>query len=330
MKAILCHKPGSSLSSVIATEAVRPVPAPGEVLIRVNAVSLNPVDWKLCLGVAPWWDGPHIVGVDAAGIVEAVGGDVSAQWVGKRVAWHHNLGRSAGVFADYVTTPAHVLAQIPEGVSDAAAAALPCAGMTAYQALDRKCRISEGDICLIQGASGGAGGFAVQIAKAKGATVIALAQEHAFERVAGLGADHLLDYTHPDLASQVRAIAQDGVDVFFEVIKAQDVNENFRHIRFNGQFVTTDPLPDLSNVEAYAYGLSIHEVALGGAYAAGDLRSQTELGTMLSELMAMVASGQIDPMIETTCGFAEIPTYLRHLMDRKVDGKIVAIIGGKT
>lgn len=241
-----------------------------------------------------------------------------------------NLGRSAGVFADYVTTPAHVLAQIPEGVSDAAAAALPCAGMTAYQALDRKCRISEGDICLIQGVSGGAGGFAVQIAKAKGATVIALAQEHAFERVAGLGADHLLDYTHPDLASQVRAIAQDGVDVFFEVIKAQDVNENFRHIRFNGQFVTTDPLPDLSNVEAYAYGLSIHEVALGGAYAAGDLRSQTELGTMLSELMAMVASGQIDPMIETTCGFAEIPTYLRHLMDRKVDGKIVAIIGGKT
>lgn len=315
------------MSSLQLVEAGRPLAGPGEALVRVTKVSLNPVDWKLCTGVAPWWEGAHIVGLDAAGVVQAVGEKVSPDWIGKRVAWHHNLGRQAGVFADFVTTPAHVLAEIPPGVSDEAAAALPCAGLTAYQALVRKCRIAKGDVALIQGASGGTGGFAVQIAKIEGAMVIAMARPQSFDRVKRLGADHVLDYASPELASQVREIAPDGVDVFFEVVKAQNVNENFRHIRFNGQFATTDPLPDLSGVDAYSYALSIHEIALGGAYGANDIRTQRDFPKMLSEMMVHVASGKLDPMITAEISFAEIPEYLQRLKDRKVEGKIIATVG---
>ena len=330
MKAILCNNPGSDLSSVTVTEADRPEVKMGEVLVRVTSVSLNPVDWKLCIGVAPWWEGSHIVGLDAAGVVEAVGDGVPANWIGKRVAWHHNLGRPAGVFAEYATTPAHVLAEIPDGVDDASAAALPCAGLTAFQGLVRKCRISDKDVALIQGASGGTGGFAVQIAKAKGAEVIALARPPSFARVQDLGADYILDYNSSDLADQVRAIAPDGVDIFYEVVRAEDAGDIFRHIRFNGHFATTDPLPDISNVAPYAHALSIHEIALGGAYGANDLRTQRDFSTMLSEMMQMVLAGTLDPMIEASISFEEIPVYLQHLMDRKVQGKIVATLGEVT
>ncbi|MCV2894654.1 alcohol dehydrogenase catalytic domain-containing protein [Lentibacter sp. XHP0401] len=330
MRAILCPKPGGELSTVVAIEAPKPQVSAGEVLVRVNAVSLNPVDWKLCIGVAPWWDCPHIVGLDAAGVVEEVGEGVTHVAIGQRVAWHHDLGRPNGVFAEYVTAPAHVLAAIPESVTDEAAAALPCAGLTAFQALARKVRLADGDVILVQGASGGTGGFAVQIAKALGATVIGLARPKSFERVRALGADYVLDYTAPDLHSQVRAIAPDGVDVMFEVVKAKDANENFSHVRFNGQYATTDPLPDLSNVEPYTYALSVHEIALGGAYGAGDLRTQADFATMLGEMLEMVERGELDPMIEIQVDFEEIPKYLGLLRDRKVEGKIVATIGGKT
>lgn len=326
MHAVICPTPGQDLSSLTLGDWPLPEPGAGEVRVAVRAASLNPVDWKLCTGFASWWDSPHVPGVDAAGVVEALGPGVTAFAVGDRVAWHHDLRRETGTFADITTTSAHVLARIPEGVSFAAAAALPCAGMTAYQALVRKCRIEAGQVVLVQGASGGTGGFAVQIAKSVGCEVIALARPQHADRVRALGADHVLDYRAGDLAAQVRAIAPDGVDVMFEVLKAENVAQNFVHIRFNGQFVTTDPLPDMSNVPAYTYALSIHEVALGGAYGAGDLRTQRDFAVMLEALLAQVARGEIDPMITETIGMEDIPNALQRLRDRAVDGKIVAVL----
>lgn len=323
MRTILCTNPGEPLSDTRVEDRPDPTPGPGEVRVQMRAVSLNPVDWKLCVGVAPWWTEPMIVGVDGAGVVDALGEGVEWVAIGDRVVWHHNLSKQ-GVFADYAIAPAHVLARIPDTVSDEAAAALPCAGMTAYQGLVRKARLGAGETVLIQGASGGTGGFALQIAKALGATTIALARPKDHDRVRALGADHVLDYTAEDLHDQVRAIAPDGVDLMYEVVKAEDANVNFRHIRYNGQFVTTDPLPDLSNVPAYTYALSMHEVALGGAYGAGDMRTQKDFAVMLEAMLEMVAQGTLDPMIEAEIGFDDIPEYLGRLMERKVTGKIVA------
>ncbi|MCY4166897.1 MAG: alcohol dehydrogenase catalytic domain-containing protein [Rhodobacter sp.] len=98
MRAILCSKPQDDLSTTRLTEVDVKEPGPGEALVRVEAVSLNPVDWKLCAGVAPWWNEPHIVGLDAAGVIEAMGTEVTGWSVGERVVWHGNLGRD-GVFA---------------------------------------------------------------------------------------------------------------------------------------------------------------------------------------------------------------------------------------
>jgi NADPH:quinone reductase-like Zn-dependent oxidoreductase len=323
MRAILCPNPGGPLSETRLADCPLPEPGPGEVRVRMRAVSLNPVDWKLCTGVAPWWQGPTIVGLDGAGEVEALGPDVTGLAPGDRVVWHHDLGRQ-GVFADYAIAPAHVLAPIPEGVSFAAAAALPCAGLTAYQGLVRKARLIAGETVLVQGASGGTGGFAVQIARALGARVIGLARPKDHARVRGLGAAHVLDYTAADLAEQLRALAPEGVDLMYEVVKPADATESFRHIRYNGQFVTTDPLPDLSQVPPYTYALSMHEVALGGAYGAGDRRTQADFATMLGALLQMVQAGSLDPMIEARIGFDAIPEYLGKLRARAVAGKIVA------
>lgn len=112
MRAILCTEPRDDLSTTSLTEVDVPEPGLGEVRVKVHTVSLNPVDWKLCAGVAPWWHEPHIVGLDAAGTIDAVGDGVVGWSPGDRVVWHGNLGRQ-GVFAEYATTPAHVISRIP-------------------------------------------------------------------------------------------------------------------------------------------------------------------------------------------------------------------------
>ena len=323
MKAIYCPSPGKSIDDLCIIDTKVPSIKSGEILVKMKAVSLNPVDWKLCTGVAPFWRNPMIVGVDGAGIVAAIADDVSNVKIGDRVVWHHNLNRQ-GVFAEFATTPSHVVAKIPENVTFEAAAALPCAALTAFQALIRKCRVSENDTVLIQGASGAAGGFAVQICKMIGAKTIGLSRKENMTRVKELGADYILDYTTPNLKQDVREIAPDGVDIMFQVAKANDIINDIEHIRYNGQFVTIDPLPDFSNVPAYTYALSVHEVALGGAYAANDLRSQRDFSTMLTELLKHVANKNLFPMIAQSIKFEDIPLSLAELKDGKVNGKIVA------
>lgn len=326
MKAILCTEPKDDLSTTSVADIPVPEPGPGEVRVKVNAVSLNPVDWKLCAGVAPWWDEPHVVGLDATGIIDALGDGVEGWSQGDHVVWHGDLNRQ-GVFAEYATTVAHVLSRMPAGVDDAAAAALPCAGYTAYQGLVRKARVGPGDVVVVQGATGGAGGFGIQIAKAQGARVIALARTEEFDWARRLGADEVLDYRDPDLPARVRAANNgEGADIMLEVANPGDARKSLDLIRYNGQLVTIDPLPDLSQTPAYTYAASIHEVALGGAYAHGHMPTQRDFAKIGDEMLAMLGSGQIDPMITETLSLADIPDALRRLRARQVKGKLVAVL----
>ncbi|MCF1711119.1 zinc-binding dehydrogenase [Tabrizicola sp. J26] len=326
MKAILCTIPKDDLSTTSLAEVQVPVPAAGEVRVKVAAASLNPVDWKLCAGVAPWWSEPHVVGLDAAGTIDAIGEGVTGWMIGDRVVWHGNLNRQ-GVFADYATTVAHVLTRVPEAVPFEAAAAIPCAGLTAFQALVRKIRLSADQTIVIQGASGGVGGFAVQIARRIGARVIALARPEKAERVVALGADVVLDYRDPDLALKVRA-ANDGfgADAMLEVSNPRDARKSLSLLRYNGHLACIDPLADLSQTPPYTYAASIHEVALGGAYGAGDLRTQRDFAAMGEVLVGWLADGTLDPMIEHRIGLSEVPEYLARLRRREFDGKAVVRI----
>lgn len=328
MRAIICSEVRGDLAGVRLGDAPEPAPGPGEVRVAMRAASLNPVDWKLCAGVAPWWERPMIVGLDGAGVIDACGEGVSGWAPGDRVVWHGNLNRG-GVFADFALAPAHVLSRIPEAVSFEAAAALPCAGYTAFQGLVRKARIGAGDVALIQGGSGGAGGFAIQIARAYGAEVIALARPEHEAHARALGARAVLDYRRDDLPAAVRALnGGEGADVMFEVINPGDARRSLDLIRYNGQLVTIDPMPDLSQTPGYTYAASIHEVALGGAYAAGHLPTQRDFAVMGDALLALLARGALSSMIAEVIPLERAPEALKRLRRREVIGKVIISLAG--
>jgi len=327
MQAIVCDRPVDDLSTTTLTTTSIPEPGEGEVRVRVQVAALNPVDWKLCAGVAPWWKEPRVVGLDAAGIIDKVGTGVTEFSPGESVVWHGNLNRN-GVFAEYATTPAHVLSRIPPGVAFDAAAALPCAGITAYQALVRKIKLSPEQTIVIQGATGGVGGFAVQIARNIGSRVIALAKPEKFERARSLGADEVLDYRRDDLRTAIREITQGrGADAMLEVVNPKDARKSLDLLCYNGHLASIDPLPDLSLTPPYTYAASIHEVALGGAYGAGDLITQRDFSVMGNALLKWLTEGMIDPMIEHRIDMSEVPDFLNRLRRRAYDGKAVVMIG---
>jgi NADPH:quinone reductase-like Zn-dependent oxidoreductase len=326
MKAILCARPVEDMSTTTLTDVPIPEPAAGEVRVKVGAASLNPVDWKLAVGVAPWWHDPHIVGLDAAGEIHAVGAEVAGWKLGDRVVWHGNLNRQ-GVFAEFATVPSHVLTRVPETVSWQAAAALPCAGLTAFQALVRKIRLSSDQTIVVQGASGGVGGFAVQIAKIIGARVIALATPEKSDRVLALGADEVLDYRLPDLRGAIRALTDGlGADAVLEVFNPGDARKSLELLRYNAHMASTDPLPDLSQTPPYTYGASIHEIALGGAYGAGDMKTQRDFAVMGDQLVAWVTEKRLDPMITHEIALDQVPDFLGRLRRREFDGKVVVTL----
>jgi NADPH:quinone reductase-like Zn-dependent oxidoreductase len=185
-------------------EAPRPDPAPTEVLVRVAAAGVNPVDWKTRARGGFLGEPPFTVGWDVAGTVAEVGAGVTRFEVGDRVFGMPRFPREAAAYADYVTSPSRQLARVPDELGDVEAASLPLAGLTAWQALVETAGVQPGQRVLILGAAGGVGHLAVQIAKARGAHVVGTARsaKHAF--LAELGADEAVDYTSERVEDRVR------------------------------------------------------------------------------------------------------------------------------
>ncbi len=199
MKAVLYRRYG--LQSVELQEIPRPTVGAGEALIRVRASSVNPADWygvyappfvRVLSGQLRRPKDPSL-GFDVAGTVEAVGEDVSELQPGDDV-----FGSADGAWAEYVTTATDRLARMPAGVSFEEAAGVPVAGLTALQALRDQAAVEPGQRVLINGASGGVGTYAVQIARASGAHVTAVCSTQNVELVRSLGAEHVVDYTRDD------------------------------------------------------------------------------------------------------------------------------------
>src|SRR4051812_28483333 len=190
----------------------QPEPGAGEVLVEVEAASVNGFDLSVAAGYV--WDMlPHefpvVLGRDLVGTVSAVGADVEDIWVGDRVAGvipGVDLGPRTGTFADYVALPASAVGRVPDDVEVHQAAAIGLAGIAAHDALDAL-NVQAGETMFIAGATGGVGSIALQLAVAAGATVIATARPGQEEEyVRGLGAAHTVDYTR-DVAPAVQAIA---------------------------------------------------------------------------------------------------------------------------
>src|SRR4051794_3949701 len=176
----------------------RPTPLPTEVLVRVHAAGVNPVDWKTRAGSgmsAVLGDPPFILGWDVAGVVTETGFGVTTLAPGDRVYGMPWFPRAAGAYAEYVTAPARQFARMPRTATFEQAAAVPLAALTAWQALVDTAKLTAGRRVLITAAAGGVGHFAVQIAKHLGAYVIAVAGPRNQEWLADLGADEVVDYT---------------------------------------------------------------------------------------------------------------------------------------
>ncbi|MEV0756160.1 NADP-dependent oxidoreductase [Streptosporangium sp. NPDC050280] len=202
-------------ASVIRHDDIpRPVPGPGEVLIDVAATSFNPSDIGLRRGLLRSvfsLDLPYTLGGDVAGTVVEVGDGVRTLAVGDLVVGRLDGG---GAAAEYVTAAADTLVKPPAGVPLAHAAALPIAGLTAWQAVFEHADITSGQRVLVNGAGGGVGGFAVQLAKHTGAYVIATAGPRSAEAVRRLGADQIVDYT----ATPVAEALDEPVDVALHIV----------------------------------------------------------------------------------------------------------------
>lgn len=325
MKALVLDRPGKP-DTLYATEVTQPKPGPGEVRIKVHAVGLNPVDYKLAATGFPGWNYPFILGLDVAGVVDAVGADVEEWQEGDPVFYHGDLTKPGG-YGQYTIASARTLSWLPEGVSYTAAAALPCAGFTAFQALHRKMHVQKGKTILIHGGAGGVGGFAVQLARVAGLKIIATCSKHNNKFVKDLGAEEVIDYQHQDVVEAVKKLTRDrGVDYILDTVSSENATASLDALAYNGAVACVAGLPDISNVQPFVRGISIHEVALGGAYLTDDVAGQEELAKIGIEFGAMVSKGQIKPMLEEVITLEDIPDALIRLSMRHVRGKIVATV----
>lgn len=225
---------------IIYGDLPRPQPGDTEVLIRVGAVSVNPVDTYIRAGTIPMpIPKPYILGCDVAGTVEAVGSRVTRFKVGDRV-WGSNqglLGRQ-GTFAEYVVADECWLYPTPPGVSDREAAAIALVGITAHLGLFRDARLQPGETVFVHGGAGGVGSCVVQMAKAIGARVITTAgSDEKAELCRRLGADVVINYKKEDEAEAIRRFAPNGVDVWFETLREQNLELAVQLLAMRGRLV---------------------------------------------------------------------------------------------
>jgi NADPH:quinone reductase-like Zn-dependent oxidoreductase len=289
MKAIVTPRWGDS-SVLTETEVPTPAPGPTEILVRVQAAGVNPVDFKTRAGggVADFLGTPPVIlGWDVAGVVEAVGYGVTLFAPGDEVFGMPKFPRPAEAYAEYVTAPARHFAHKPATLSTVEAGGLPLAGLTAWQALVDTAGLREGERVLVTAASGGVGHLAVQIAKARGAQVTASGRAVKHEFLRSIGADEVVDYTAVDLGSAVR-----DVDVVFDTFGAGTASL-LPALRDGGRLVTiasdVTPLADAAAARDIRVSAVLVEpdraglLALAELAAAGRLRVAVDTVLPLSE-----------------------------------------------
>jgi len=252
-----------------------PDPSPGkhQVLVKMGAVSVNPIDTYI-RGGAKFWElpQPFIIGCDIAGTVVEVGSEVKQFKVGDRV-WGSNqglLGRQ-GTFAELCAIDAQWLYPTPQGVSDSDAAAVALVAITAHLGLFREAQLKSGQTIFVRGGTGGVGAMVVQMAKAVGATVIATAGgSDKVARCRKLGADHVLDYTRVDLPTALTDLAPTGVNLFWETLRDPDLDFAISNLAEGGRMIVMagrDARPAFPLGPFYVKGCSIHGFAMFKASA---------------------------------------------------------------
>ena len=318
MKAIVYHHYGSP--DVLRCEEIeKPAAGDGEVLIKVRAASVNPLDWHFMRGE------PYLVrmmtglrkpkiarlGVDVAGQVEAVGGNVTQFKPGDEV-----FGSCRGAFAEYVCTFERALVAKPDNLTFEQAASAPVAAITALQGLRDKGRIQPGRKVLINGAAGGVGTFAVQIAKSFGADVTGVSSTRNGDMVRSIGADRVIDYTQEDFTKSGQCY-----DLIFDTVGNHSLLACRRVLSPKGIYVAVggpaggwfDPMADLIKTLALSPFVSQKLVVFMARLSKEDL-------TVVRDLME---AGKVTPVIDRRYTLSEVPEAIRYLEEGHARGKVV-------
>ncbi len=302
-------------------EAEKPGPRDGEILVKIHATSANPLDWHLVRGTPfPARLGGGLrkpkdqrTGVDIAGRVEAVGGNVTQFQPGDEV-----FGIAAGAFAEYACAAENKVALKPANLSFEAAAAVPVAAITALQGLRDKGHIQSGQKVLVNGASGGVGTFAVQIARSFGAEVTGVCSTRNLDMVRSIGADHVIDYTKEDFTKNGQ-----HYDLIYDAVGNRSVSDYKHALNPNGTCVIAgfQTLPRLFE----------HMVL-------GPLRSKTgkkKVGLMgmakvnqndLLYMKELLEAGKVVPVIDRCYPLCETAEAVRYLEEGHARGKVVITI----
>ncbi|MEG0373354.1 MAG: NADP-dependent oxidoreductase [Enterococcus sp.] len=222
-----------------------------QVLVKVHATSVNPIDWKLREGYLAQmmpWEFPITLGWDVAGEIAAIGSEVKNWQVGQKVFSRPETTRF-GTYADYTIVDDHLLARKPENVSFEEAAAVPLAGLTAYQGLFSHGQLKAGEKVLIHAGAGGVGIYAIQLAKNAGATVITTASEKNHALLKELGADQVIDYHTTDFSEVL-----ENVDLVFDTMGGEVQSKSFKILNEHGRLISIVSQPDeeLANTVAVA------------------------------------------------------------------------------
>src|SRR6266404_1124569 len=325
MKAIVYCDYG--LANLKLENIEKPVPNDDQVLVKVRAASVNPYDWHFIEGM------PKIIrlmgvglrkpkdtqlGVDFAGTVEAVGKNVTQFKPGDEV-----FGGRGGAFAEYVCPRAsRAVALKPANITFEQAASVNIAGITALQALRDKGKVQPGQKVLINGASGGVGTFAVQIAKSLGADVTGVCSGRNVEMVRSLGADHVIDYTKEDFAK-----GAERYDVILDNVPNHSISECRQILNANGKYVMIGGGGSNDSRWIGPFGRIIKTMVLSPFI-------NQKMGMMMADanhddltiLADMMQSGKLKPVIDRTYKLSEVPAAIAYLEEGHARGKVIITV----
>jgi len=325
MKAIVYCDYG--VANLKLAEIAKPTPTDDQILVKVHAASVNPLDWHFiegtpkimrALGVGLRKPKDTRLGVDFAGTVEAVGKNVTQFKPGDEV-----FGGRDGAFAEYVCPRADRAVTLkPANISFEQAASINIAGITALQAVRDKGKVQPGQKVLINGASGGVGTFAVQIAKSFGADVTGVCSTRNLDMVRSLGADHVIDYTKEDFAK-----GDQRYDVILDNVPNHSLSECRRVLNPQGKYVMIGGGGPNDNRWIGPFGRLIQ------ALVVSPFVSQ-KMGMMMAELKKsdlailgdMMQSGKVKPVIDRTYKLSELPAAIAYLEEGHARGKVVITV----
>ncbi len=304
MKAVRMHSYGGS-EVLVYEDVPQPQPAKDEVLIRVHAAGVNPVDWKIRNGYGKETFGhhlPHILGCDLAGVVESVGSEVKRLKAGDAVYGYTSFRRE-GTYAEFIVAKESEVTLKPTSLDFIQAAAVPVGALTSWQALFDIAHLTNAQKVLIHAAAGGVGSMAVQLAKAKGAYVIGTASARNADFVRQLGVDELVNYQTTRFEDAVN-----DVDVVFDTVGGETQERSFQVLKQGGMLVSAVSPPSDAGA---ASGV---RVAMVGVQPSA---------VQLDEITSLIESGKVKPFVETVLPLSEVRQAHELSESGRTRGKIV-------